>query len=108
MGTDSAESVRKTVDEREARYLDVDPQQASTRIQTFPAQMSYEAKLALELVKNSDLPAKTIGDIVESFARTAGWAEALAYSADKLTTGQAIKHLISSGKFVPVAESFQQ
>jgi len=91
-----------TVDEREARFLDIDPQQAATRIQTFPAQMAYEARFGLQLLKESDLPAKQIGDIVEVLARSVGWAEALAYSVGQLAEANAVKHLISSGQFVPV------
>lgn len=90
-----------SVDEREQRFESIDPMQATTRIQTFPAQMAYEAKYALQQLKDSELDSKTIGDIVEPLARAVGWAEALAYATDRSTEAQAVKHLINSGQFVP-------
>jgi hypothetical protein len=96
-----------TVEEREQRFEDIEPQQATTRIQTFPVQMSYEAKYGLELLKDSELQPEKIVAIVEPLARAIGWAEALAYSADKQTEARAVEHLINSGQFVPAGKNGQ-
>lgn len=96
-----------TVEEREQRFESIDLQQAAARIQTFPAQMAYEAKYALEQLKDSGLEPTQIVDIVEPLARAVGWAEALVYNTDKMTEAQAVKHLINSGQFVPAGTNGQ-
>lgn len=102
MGSGTTEPL--TVDEREERFENVDREQAATRIQSFPAQIAYESKYALQLLKESELDSKNIVEIVEPLSRAIGWVEALSYATDKMTETQAVKHLIESGLFVPVSK----
>lgn len=87
------------------QFEDIDPQQADAHIQTFPAQMVYEAKWALQelrKLKDSGVDPRTVVAILEPLARAVGWAEALIYSSDKFSEGQAIKKLVASGQYVSV------
>lgn len=91
-----------TVQEREQRFEQMKPDQAVTRITTFPAQMAYEARIALQQVREaSELDGDVKAEIIEPLAKAVGWAEALSYAVEKSTEKEAVRHLIRSGQFQP-------
>ena len=102
MASRTSSSSLPSVEEREQKFSQLDPQQAQARLQTFPSQMAYEAKYALQQVKEIATeqgadPGQVV-EIVEPLAKAVGWAEALSFAFDKLTEKDAVQHLIANGQ----------
>lgn len=90
-----------TPEQREQKYESMDVQQAQARVIASPSQMSYEAKFALQQVKEiaqeqGGDPAQ-VAEIIEPLARAVGWAEALSFAFTKITERDAVEHLAQSG-----------
>lgn len=90
-----------SVEEREKRFEQMNPEQAQARIHTFPAQMAYEAKYALQQVREIGLDSDQLVQIVEPLAKAVGWAEALAYAFEKSTERDVVQQLVGNGIFQP-------
>lgn len=74
------------------------PQQAQAQIASLPIQMVYEARQALQNVKESNLSPDELVQLVEPVGRAIGWAEALVFAFDKTTERDVIRSLIQNGQ----------
>jgi hypothetical protein len=59
-----------------------DPQQTRAKIVALPATMTYEARYALQQVKEQAQQQPQLLELVEPLARAIGWAEALVFAFD--------------------------
>jgi hypothetical protein len=72
-------------------------EQAQAKIAVLPAQMVYEARFALQRIKEIGLNEAELIETVEPLARAIGWAEALVFAFDKTTERDAVKSLVGNG-----------
>lgn len=73
------------------------PQQVQAQITALPIQMVFEAREALQQVKESNLSAHEVVRLVEPVGRAIGWAEALVFALDKTTERDTIRTLVENG-----------
>lgn len=77
-------------------------EQAEVKVIASPSLMAYEAKFALQQIKDHVEDPAAIAEIIEPLARAVGWAEASAYVFDRLAV------LGSVGTHVPTGNGGRQ
>lgn len=74
------------------------PEEAQAKLITAPAVMAYEARYALQTLRDH-LAAQdptSVFDVVEPLARAVGWAEGLAFAINQIQTPNVPTNLVGS------------
>lgn len=90
-----------TPEQRDQKWEQMSNDQAQARVISSPSQMAYEAKYALQQVKeiasSEGADPTQVCEIVEPLAKAVGWAEALTFAFTKITERDAVEHLAKGG-----------
>lgn len=88
--TEVRQQQRQIIQQGLERAQQVDtPQEAWSKLTVSPSLMVYEARFALQQLReipeqNEQMPAEVILDLIEPLARAIGWAEGLAFAFDRV------------------------
>lgn len=87
MTTSTIDRVRHQLDQ----ISELGPEEARGKIVALPATMCYEARYALQQVKETTQNPEQLLEVVEPLARAIGWAEALVFAFDTTKERETIK-----------------
>lgn len=100
MASGTQGSTMQRIEKKLQQSQDVqDVQQVQSQLSALPIQAVYEARYALQQVKETGQDPQFVAEVIEPLARIVGWTEALVFAFDTTKEREVIKHLTQNGSF---------
>lgn len=92
-----ATSTQQRVEQQLDKVHQLGPEEARAKITAFPTQVTYEARYALQQVKEQVREPQQMVEIIEPLARAIGWVEALSFALDTSKERETYKQMNPQG-----------
>lgn len=98
MATATRGSAMQRIEQNLQKTQDIkDPQQVQGQLSALPLQAVYEARYALQQVKETGQDPQFVAEVTEPLARIVGWTEALVFAFDTTKEREVLKHFTQNG-----------